>query len=278
MVDQVEAELIRRINAKDGKGIVALYSSSMAKFMPEEKAGPFFARIVDEVGTISSSEKIPGSDGPGAANYLLKAERAALKLTLHVDSEGKITGLLVRPARDQAAEPPIARSTLPLALPFRGQWLVFWGGDRPEVNRHIGFQGQRRAADLDAVGPDGAVRRGDGKKNEDYYAYGQEILAVADGTVVTAIDGVPDNTPGSLNPLFALGNVVVLQHTDSLFSTYAHLQPGKIRVQSATRSSWARYSGFAAIPETPASRTSTFSSKTIRSPRKVGASRRSSRM
>src|SRR5712664_3347072 len=51
-VDEVEAELIRRINARDGRGIVALYGSSMAKSFPEEKTGPFFAQIVDEVGRI----------------------------------------------------------------------------------------------------------------------------------------------------------------------------------------------------------------------------------
>ncbi len=230
-IDEVAAELIRRINAKDGKGIVALYSSSMAKFMPEEKATPFFTRIVDAFGTISSSEKIPGSDGPRAGAYRLKAERGTMKLTLHVDADGKITGLLVRPARDESAEPPVARSTVPLTLPFRGQWLVFWGGDRPEQNPHVAASAQRRAADLVLLGPDGAAYRGDGKKNTDHYAYGQDVLAVADGTVITAVDGVPDNAPGSLNPLSALGNAVILQHSDSLYSTYAHLQPGKLRVK-----------------------------------------------
>jgi hypothetical protein len=230
-VDQVEANVIRLINAKDAKGIVALYAPSMLKAFPEDKSLPFWAGIFEEYGRVLESEKIPGVDEPGAALYRAKAERGAMKLVLAIDGAGKITGLVVRPAHDQGAEPPVVRSTLPLALPFRGQWLVFWGGDRLELNHHVAFRGQRRAADLNAVGPDGALRHGDGKKNEDYYTYGREILAVADGTVVTAIDGVPDNIPGSLNPLSVFGNVVILQHADSLFSTYAHLQPGKLRVK-----------------------------------------------
>ncbi len=230
-VDQVESELIRRINAKDGRGIVALYGSSMLKALPEDKTGPFFAKILDDVGRIVSSQKLPGPDEAGAGLYRLAAERGALLLELYVDGDGKVTGLTVRHASNDGSDPPVAKSGIPLALPFRGQWLVFWGGDRPELNRHVTYPSQRRAADLVFVGPDGAMHRGDGKKNEDYYAYGQDVLAVADGTVITAIDGVPDNTPGSLNRLAVFGNVVIIHHTNSLYSAYAHLQPGKVRVK-----------------------------------------------
>ena len=232
-VDNVEAELIQRINAKDGKGIVALYGPSMSKSFPEEKTGPFFSAILAKYGRILSSEKLAAPRGERSGLYRLAAERGAMNLALVVDEQGRVAGLVVRQAEPPTGqpEPPVAKSSIPLAFPFRGQWSVFWGGDRPEANPHVLFRSQRRAADLDVVGADGASYRGDGKKNEDYYAYGQEVLAVADGTVVTAIDGVPENSPGSLNPTSAVGNVVILQHNDSLYSVYAHLQPGKIRVQ-----------------------------------------------
>jgi murein DD-endopeptidase MepM/ murein hydrolase activator NlpD len=225
-VDQVEEELVRRINAKDARGIVALYGTSMRTEFPEAKTGPFFAELLDEVGTIISAEKLPGSDAErGKGRYRLKAERGYLQLELKV-LDGKITFLLVThtPA-------PIAKNDIPLALPFRGQWSVFWGGDRVEVNIHVPFQEQRRAADLEVLGPTGAAHRGNGKRNEDYYAYGQDVLAAADGTVVAAVDGVPDNVPGSMNEILLLGNVVILQHTDKLFSTYAHLRRGTLRVK-----------------------------------------------
>ncbi|MFZ5468428.1 MAG: GSU2403 family nucleotidyltransferase fold protein [Myxococcota bacterium] len=68
----------------------------------------------------------------------------------------------------------------------------------PSLNKHIDHKSQRRAADLVVVGPNGKTFRTDGKSNADYLAYGQKVLAVGDGTVVTAIDGVPDNAPGTV--------------------------------------------------------------------------------
>ena len=130
------------------------------------------------------------------------------------------------------AEPPTRRSDVPLGLPFRGEWSVAWGGDTYGVNRHARNRDQRRAADLDRLGAEGKTHRGDGATNIDYYAYGEEILAVADGTVVTAVDGVPENVPGSENPYIAPGNFVVVRHRDDLFSVYGHLQPGSIRVKA----------------------------------------------
>jgi murein DD-endopeptidase MepM/ murein hydrolase activator NlpD len=228
-VDQVEAELIRRINAVEVKGIMALYGASMAKAYPEEETGPFYARLADKYGRIVSSERLPGSEGDRTGLYHLKAERGEMKLELHVDGDGKVIGLLFEPARPVPSA--VARSSISLALPVRGQWSVFWGGDRKEVNTHVTNVDQRRAADLDLLGPDGKDHHGEGKSNEDFYAYGQDVLAVADGTVVTVIDGVPDNTPGSMNRYVVPGNCVTIQHTDSLYSVYAHLRPGKSRVK-----------------------------------------------
>jgi murein DD-endopeptidase MepM/ murein hydrolase activator NlpD len=99
------------------------------------------------------------------------------------------------------------------------------------VNHHVGQKSQRRAADLVVVDAGGRTHRGDGRKNDDYLAYGQEVLTVADGTVITVIDGIPENAPGELNPAFLGGNTVIVKHTDSLYSLYAHLQPGKLKVK-----------------------------------------------
>jgi murein DD-endopeptidase MepM/ murein hydrolase activator NlpD len=75
------------------------------------------------------------------------------------------------------------------------------------------------------------THRGEGASNSDYYAYGEEVLAVADGIVVTVIDGVPENEPGAGNPYIMPGNAVVVQHDGGVFSVYAHLQPGSIRAK-----------------------------------------------
>jgi murein DD-endopeptidase MepM/ murein hydrolase activator NlpD len=77
---------------------------------------------------------------------------------------------------------------------------------------------------------------GDGTRNEDHFAYGAEILAVADGTVVFVRDGMPEETPfqpsrSLRQPLDYGGNEVVLELEPGVFAFYAHLQPGSIRVE-----------------------------------------------
>jgi murein DD-endopeptidase MepM/ murein hydrolase activator NlpD len=82
------------------------------------------------------------------------------------------------------------------------------------------------------VDENGKTHRGDGTKNEDYICFGRNILAPADGVVVEAIDGVRDNTPGSMNPYCLLGNCVVIQHRTNEFSVLAHFQHGSMAVKA----------------------------------------------
>jgi hypothetical protein len=77
---------------------------------------------------------------------------------------------------------------------------------------------------------------GDGTRNEDYFAFGAEVFAVADGTVAFVRDGIPEDTPNEPpttvhQPLDYGGNEVVLELAPGVFAFYAHLQPGSIRVQ-----------------------------------------------
>jgi murein DD-endopeptidase MepM/ murein hydrolase activator NlpD len=72
---------------------------------------------------------------------------------------------------------------------------------------------------------------GTGDKNEDYYAYGKAILAPADGTVVTVIEGVPDNRPSRINTFAPCGNTIILKHGPSEFSVFCHLQQRSITVK-----------------------------------------------
>jgi hypothetical protein len=77
---------------------------------------------------------------------------------------------------------------------------------------------------------------GDGIGNEDYFAYGAEVLAVAEGTVAFVRDGLPEEAPNEPvmavhQPLDYGGNEVVLELVPGVYAFYAHLQPGSIRVQ-----------------------------------------------
>ncbi len=72
-------------------------------------------------------------------------------------------------------------------------------------------------------------------KNEDYYAFGREVLAPADGLVTEVISGVRDNQPGSMNPYSAVGNVILIEHRTGEVSLLGHLMQGSIRVKAGDR-------------------------------------------
>jgi murein DD-endopeptidase MepM/ murein hydrolase activator NlpD len=165
--------------------------------------------------------------------YTLVAEGGTWQMSLELDAADRIASLLITDGGK--APPPVAGNAQPIALPFTGRWHVFWGGSTPEDNRgHLDHASQRRAADLLRM-EGGQSHRGRGDNNQDYFAYGQEILAVADGMVTTVVDGIDDNPPGQMNRYFAPGNMVIIQHSPTLYSVYAHLQPGTMRVKKGER-------------------------------------------
>jgi len=88
---------------------------------------------------------------------------------------------------------------------------------------------------------DGASFSGDPRDAHSYYSYGKAVLAVADGRVVTARDGLPDNIPGhgeAFHPAVPItletiaGNTITLDLGGGQFAYYMHLQPGSLRVKA----------------------------------------------
>jgi murein DD-endopeptidase MepM/ murein hydrolase activator NlpD len=43
------------------------------------------------------------------------------------------------------------------------------------------------------------------------------------------------NTPGSISTFFVPGNMVIVEHAGPVYSVYAHLQPGKMRVKPGAK-------------------------------------------
>ncbi len=74
-------------------------------------------------------------------------------------------------------------------------------------------------------------------KNESYFCEGLPIYSVADGRVVDALDGIPENVPHSgkfavgLNVVNAGGNHVVVDIGGGHYAFYAHMRPGTVAVK-----------------------------------------------
>lgn len=139
---------------------------------------------------------------------------------------------------------PVSRDPVPtLSPPFRGgSWLV---GDGPAndsnhrrsifaIDGHI-YSPERFAIDWGKIGANNDTRNGGSSRNENWWEWGEPVLAVADGDITEAVDQFPDNTPRVLPPVTLdniAGNHIVLRISQNRFVTYAHLQRGSIRVRA----------------------------------------------
>ncbi|MDB4943966.1 MAG: Peptidase, family, partial [Labilithrix sp.] len=223
-------ELVDAYNARDPKRSFSLMNVEMQAAFPFDKEAAWIDTMLSQ-GPLLAFKRI-GGESPQQGIFELKAEHGLFRAVLTVDAAGKIAGLGVKELK---VEPPVAKSTLAAGLPFKGEWLVFWGGPTPGQNHHVGNPSQRRAADLVKVDNEGKDHTGTGKKNTDYLAFGAEILAVADGTVVAVVDGVHDNEPGVMNPYAAFGNMVIVQHEGGAHSVYGHLKNHSPKVKEGAK-------------------------------------------
>jgi murein DD-endopeptidase MepM/ murein hydrolase activator NlpD len=136
-------------------------------------------------------------------------------------------------------------------FPLRGVYYVGWG-----ASLHTGHRWaipEEFALDIAKIGGNGLSHKGKGTRFEDYYAYGAEVLAAADGKVIGALNDQAEDPSAMQRPdesqeaYFArlqkdqatrlakganviAGNYVKIDHGKDEYSFYAHLQPGNVRV------------------------------------------------
>ncbi|MBX9401638.1 M23 family metallopeptidase [Lysobacter sp. BMK333-48F3] len=113
--------------------------------------------------------------------------------------------------------------------------LIVAGG-LGQISRRYAIDWKRRK--------DGAFFSGDPRDVRSYHAYGADVRAVADATVVQVRNDLPDNiprTPAGFETAVPVtmetvaGNSVVLDLGRGQFAYYAHLKPGSVRVKTGDR-------------------------------------------
>jgi murein DD-endopeptidase MepM/ murein hydrolase activator NlpD len=136
-------------------------------------------------------------------------------------------------------------------FPLKGVWFAAVG-PTPHTAHRWGLP-EEFAFDIAKIGDGNLSYRGDGTKFEDYYAYGADVLAAADGKVVAAVDGMLEDTavlkrPGESDDAYGArvqqyqagllakgedalgGNFVMIDHGNNEYSLYAHLRTGSVKV------------------------------------------------
>jgi hypothetical protein len=137
------------------------------------------------------------------------------------------------------------------ALPFEGMW---YDGSGPSLHTHHRWGvPEEFAHDFTRIGANGLPYSGDGTQLADYYAYGQPVLAAAEGQVVAVLNDEPEdatllqranepleayvqriverqNEQLKRGPRGIVGNHIIIRHGGE-YSMYAHLKPGSVLVK-----------------------------------------------
>lgn len=95
---------------------------------------------------------------------------------------------------------------------------------------------QRYAVDWEQLDEEGRIYSGPATDVTSYHIYGKDVLAVADATVASTIDSLPNQVPQTMPTNIPIeqadGNSVVLDLGGGRYALYAHLIPGSIKVHT----------------------------------------------
>lgn len=167
----------------------------------------------------------------GLYYYTWLDDRNEKAIHVSFDRHHQIQSLYLKPFRT-FPESDNRFTQITYSMPIKGESFVFWGGTNEFINYHYPYENQRYAYDLVKV-QNGSSYKDTRTRNENFYAYDEEIIAPADGKVTKVVDGMKDYIPGEVdmdaeNPA---GNYVIIQHAEKEYSLLAHLKKNSIRVK-----------------------------------------------
>lgn len=160
--------------------------------------------------------------------------------------------------RSESRDLPVAEHVTPNAyvFPVVGVWYNAAGAGLRTHHRWV--SNEEFALDLAIIGSGGRSRRGEADLPSDFFAYGEDVLAIADGDVVRVEGGMPETLGmfpregesaedfeariaemqmGFLRQSIyaALGNHVTLRHANGEFSHYVHLAENSVSLAVGDR-------------------------------------------
>ena len=235
---QIEKDNYKNISTKfvsffnEGKNdsIIAMFSPEMYAALPIDKFTQVSVGLKSQLGSIKNIRFVRLQSA--SALYETTFDNAVLGMTITLNPKNEIAGLLFKPYTESKE---IIRNTTKMKLPIKGEWTVTWGGDTKEQNYHVESIAQKNAFDILIKDGQGTTHKASGESNEDYYAFGKEIYAPCDGEVVLVVDGVKDNIPGALNPVYIPGNTVIIKTATGEYAFFAHFKQHSIVVKEGQK-------------------------------------------
>ena len=224
----VSASFEKFYNAENYESIFDLFSPETQKALPISRTKEFLTSLKSQAGNITKRKFVKYEQT--YALYKTNFERALISLNISLDNNSKINGIFVKAFIEDTLPKP-ERNKSKLILPFNEEWTVVWGGDTKELNYHVETVAQKNAFDIVIKNEKGISYKTDGLTNEDYYAFGKELLSPCDGEIVLVVDGVNDNSPGTLNPVYIPGNTVIIKTKNNEYLLFAHFKQNSIVVK-----------------------------------------------
>lgn len=219
-------------NSGQYEAIFNSFSPEMQAALPLDKTIDFFTGLKKDAGKITKRAFIKYNQT--YASYKTNFDKALFAVNISIDENAEINGLFVEPFKSEV-QSASKRNTTPLILPFHEEWTVVWGGDTKELNYHVESQAQKHAFDIVITNEKGLSFKNDGKTNENYFAFGKDIIAPCDGEVVLAVDGIKDNVPGEINPMYTPGNSIIIKTTNKEYLFIAHFKQHSITVKQGEK-------------------------------------------
>lgn len=219
-------------NSENYDAIFLSFSKEMKSALPLDKIKEFLEDLKTQVGKITKRQFIKYEQR--YASYKTNFERGLFAVNISIDENSNINGLFVKPFKESNL-PKIERNSTKFILPFKDEWTITWGGDTKELNYHIESEAQKNAFDIVITDKNDKSYKTDGISNEDYYAFGKEIIAPCDGEIVLVVDGVKDNIPGISNPTYIPGNTVIIKTENNEYLFFAHFKQHSILVKEGQK-------------------------------------------
>lgn len=129
-------------------------------------------------------------------------------------------------------------------FPVNGVWQVIRNFDY--TLGHRAYAGQEFAIDFVKLGENGLLRQNNADKPDDFYCFGAQVQALADGEIIRFESQMQDNKVNQVsdNAEFQkrikkhgylsarAGNYVIIKHSDDRFSFYAHLKKDSVSAKN----------------------------------------------
>jgi len=232
--------------------LYAAFTPEMKKQSPESKITTISKEVTARFGTPGdtlSEAFLPSLAGPVTiysrtavytktiAEGAKKGEprKVAVMVIIGVDEKGQLTDFQVQPIpavpRDEYSD---YQDVTKLRLPFDGEWMVWQGGRMLYDNGNAGSDENRYTTSFILI-KDGLASENEGKRNTDYFCYGQPVLAPASGVVVQAGTQAQDHAPGRPTDVMSRGNYVVIAHGNSEYSLIPYMKAGSVKLRPGQR-------------------------------------------